>query len=581
MSKRYQQNHGLFTVFFRSCIFVFLIFFMNTYSLNQIKAISIQPVIGEEGGSYKGDGTKETPKRYLIGDDSKVTWKHLNELKEKKIWEVYEKREGDEEEGKLEYQYTINPTELLAPEGPYFLGIRSYDNNAAKELFSIEDAVYLSFATKRDFPETLEITYYVGEQWKDGESISIYYYGGYDSTVVHSEAPIVEEDEISQFEEVKLVNENLIVKNGYITMKIDYGGNYILTKEPITTLQKGQENTANETKTTYAPEQVLGTIEAVFSEEKLKNAIASSLEKTITDTITQKELNRIKKLYVNGSDIKTTELLEPFSFERIEQISLLNGKLATLEKLEMPRLTYLDVSNNHLKSLKNISAFPKLENIKATGNEIQELPDFSNFSNIKTLDLSDNQLENIPPISSDSMLYLDISKNHIYKEIDLTNLPHLKKVDVSNQSYETTILMQDSSSYILDPIPALISQYGSFGTMVIKNEDGTVLKEESFRQLEKENFQIDFKNIPSASSYDVIISGYLEEEKENLLGNYTYHFQKENTKNPSIVIVLEILTGSVLLVIGGIFFYRKKGKGEKKNETRSGAFMSTSSGNSF
>ena len=110
-------------------------------------------VIGEVSEPIDGLGTEEEPYRYLIDEDSKVAWKRLIDNHQDGITEVYEYREGHTVDGDLRYSYTFRPEDISSKaSGPYFLAIRIYDEEAVKGLPGYPDAMFFSFATKRDFP---------------------------------------------------------------------------------------------------------------------------------------------------------------------------------------------------------------------------------------------------------------------------------------------------------------------------------------------------------------------------------------------------------------------------------------------
>lgn len=477
-------------------------------------------VTGEVTTPADGMGTEEKPYRYFIDEKSKVAWKHLLDNRQDGISEVYECRENNAIDGTLIYSYTMDAKDILANvSGPYFLEIRFYDEKATKGLPGYPNAMFFSFATKRDFPGKTKVTINVSNRFKDGEKINLTYYGGYDSTVIHGAAPIVAEDEIRQVDtNAALIAEELMVENGLVAFDVRYGGNYLLHKEPVDFSEFGISEVMH-----YDADKVLGSIQSVFPTEKIAQTIASKLGKKTSDTIVQGDIDSIKSLYLSAIGLDNTEELERVYFSRLESLTLSDNELESLNSLSMPALTYLDVSGNRLKSVNALAKLEKIENVNLTNNVLLSLPDLNQLNNLQTLDLSHNNLQVIPMIKSSKLRFLDISGNAVTWVADLKECTSLDKMVFTGQMLSTESEMDINEAFHLNPKPRFISQFGNSGKVTIINSHDKKIYEEDFSVLESNDFCLEGKWFSKSDEYYVDVTGtVLQDGVEEKLGTYHY-----------------------------------------------------------
>ena len=479
-------------------------------------------VIGDDVKAYTGSGSSDDPLRYLFDINSKVTWKHLCDVRDQGVTEVYEKREGNTEDGNLLYSWTFSGEDITTPEGPYFLAINFYSGDALKDLPGGSEAMYFSFACKRDLPGPALISLYVGDCFEDGTKLELYYYGGYDSAMVHGSAPIIDSNEISETGERKNIAAKLPVWNGYTQFAIRYGGNYFLTEaleadkeasavedssskgdsretgsgksDKVTpesgipdknmseidapeknTLEKaasrkavpskdpsdgkgtagetagdnieweettnsgmdGEEETAElmqgdkEEAALYQEEAVLGRIDEVFRTEAVALAIADSLSKNITDEISQADINGIKRLYLSGKGLDSMEDLGAVEFERLESLELSDNKISSIPALNMPMLSYIDLSKNCIADASALTQLQGLEVILLQDNQLTKLPQINMLPKLKALNAENNLIDRLILPESSSLVYLNLGNNRITEISGLKGLASLEYIDIS------------------------------------------------------------------------------------------------------------------------------------------------------
>lgn len=402
---------------------------------------------------YQGSGTPDSPYVYLTDENSKVTWKHLNEIKQNNITDEYEKREGDSTSGALIYRWKFSPDQITSAYGPYFLGINFYSGDSVKGLPGGDQAKYFSFAHKRDFAGVGIVTICVSDCFQDGDLLGLAYYGGYDATVYHTATPDIDSDEIRDVDRVKKIAENLKVSGGYVTFPVRYGGNFFLTKESVQSaagtdpVNPGQ----SEPQTVYNSEESLGTINEIFPNEKIAHAIAVQTGKKDDDPVSQGDLDSIQSLFLDGMGLTDLSELSRFTFAHLTSLSLADNELTQLPVLKMPQLGRLDLSGNRVDSLEGLDSTIPLKHLLLVGNGIKVLPDLSKLKTLQTLDLSMNELTNADGLALPNLIYLNLSGNHLQGKPDLSQCPQLAEVELGALSTDKTGAESETSVGAFDP----------------------------------------------------------------------------------------------------------------------------------
>ncbi len=116
---------------------------------------------------------------------------------------------------RLKYQWKFNSDTITQPDMNIDLSI-SFDTDraeAVKEITGRDDVMYLSFAHHGALPGPATIKTYVGNQYKDGDIVYLYYFN----------------EEENRVESVGGVNKGLVVKNGYVEYTITHCSLYFLS----------------------------------------------------------------------------------------------------------------------------------------------------------------------------------------------------------------------------------------------------------------------------------------------------------------------------------------------------------------
>ena len=523
-------------------------------------------VIGEVSAPMEGLGTRGEPYRYLIDENSKVTWKHLLDNHANGVTEVYEYRAGHTMDGNLLYSYTFHPEDITAnATGPYFLAIGIYGQEDVQGLPGYPDAMFFSFATKRDFPGRVEVTLNVGDRFADETKLNLTYYGGYDSTVIHGAAPVAAKDEIRRVDaNVAQIAKELTVAEGMVTFDVRYGGNYILHQEPVDFSGFGGGEVIH-----YDADKVLGSIGSLFPTAKIAQTIAGALGKKTGDTITQGDLDSIKSLYLAAIGLDSAQELERVYFFRLESLTLSDNELESLNSLSMPALTYLDVSGNRLNSVNALAKLELLENVDLSDNELVSLPDLNKLAHLQTLDLSNNGLEVIPALESGLLRYLNLRGNALtWIAGGLEKCPSLDNLVVAGQVFSTEAKINVNEDFYLEPRPRFISQFGDGGRVVVTNSNGKMIYEEDFAVLESNDFLLQGALFDKNDAYTVTVTGTVwQDGLEENLGTYKYKLIAGGGAGPALGAREISALGLITLLLGfgvGLALHARRQKKEMR-----------------
>ncbi|MBM5607034.1 internalin [Listeria ivanovii] len=161
-------------------------------------------------------------------------------------------------------------------------------------------------------------------------------------------------------------------------------------------------------------------INDIFPDPGLANEVKRVLgKKSVSDIVTQKELNKIKKyLNCDGSNIKSlegvqflTNLEELHACENqisdlsplkdltnLSSLYLKNNKLKSLSGVPTAQLVHLVVDNNELSEVNPLNHSQYLENLSMSKNKLKNINGLANLTNLRTLNLSKNELSDLSPL---------------------------------------------------------------------------------------------------------------------------------------------------------------------------------------
>lgn len=470
--------------------------------------------VSDEETPVSGAGTAADPYCYTIGSNARVTWKHLANIKEQGVTDCYEYA-GD----LFSYRWVFRPEEITSPEGPYFLGIRTYPDKDTQDLPGAPDAFYFSFALKRELPGSAEITLSVPERFSEGEALYLTWYGGSNGgSAVHGAAPEENPDELRQFSQTPVCfAERPVVRGGSVTVHVTKGGNYVLSRKELSFAGYGASAVTH-----YDPGKVLGAIHALFRSAPLAQAVADTLGRDPGDTVTQGDLDGITRLYVKNADDAAAEDLAALWFGGLTSLTLTDGDLKTIPELSMPTLTNLDLSGNSLTDITALRKLPSLRHINASKNALTALPMLDALTALETLDLSENALTVLPAVKLPRLAYLNVSGNNltVLRDPSFAGCPALEEADTGGQQFFAELTVQKNQNCTLVPAPELIGQLaGSSGGVVITDSGGKTVFEQSYDEFVKAGYTISSSQFEKSGRYTVLVTG---EREGQAIGSYQY-----------------------------------------------------------
>ena len=232
-------------------------------------------------------------------------------------------------------------------------------------------------------------------------------------------------------------------------------------------------NTINNNKlksvTISSKKYLTAATDAGFESEELYRCVLDTLGKDRT-TATNEELAGITEVICRSSNITSTKGIEKLTslrylnlyenkvssmdlssntnlvmlnmtFNNLSSIDLshntnlqqlyLNGnKISSIDLSHNPKLIDLNVYNNKLNSI-NVSNMPDLKFLLLSLNNLTSV-DLSNNTKLEHVYLSGNQLSTLKlPTSADNLSRLDLNKNNLGNNIDVSKYPNLNYLIVS------------------------------------------------------------------------------------------------------------------------------------------------------
>jgi len=210
------------------------------------------------------------------------------------------------------------------------------------------------------------------------------------------------------------------------------------------------------------------TIAQQFPEnEGFARCIASALNREITDTITQADIEGITLLKCPGQGLTSiqdipqlTKLQEAdFSNNQIVNVGVFgflnevhtinlsgNNTIIDLQALIFTDdLRNLDVSNTRLANLPILGEFIYLQSLNLANNNLDSIAFVSNLNQLRSLDVSDNHLPSLLAIQGLSSLQTVEARNNNFTNIDVLP-PNVRNLDLSNNQINNIMPLRDFSS---------------------------------------------------------------------------------------------------------------------------------------
>lgn len=168
--------------------------------------------------------------------------------------------------------------------------------------------------------------------------------------------------------------------------------------------------------------------------------------------ITEQVLNSETYLNLSNMELTDSDLPDLSIFSKIYILDISNNKIEDLSNLpHLNRLDNLDISNNNIKSLDNLKNYSNIFSIRANNNQIENVTiperveylilqnnnitniNITNNNELVMLDLSNNQIEEITNVSGLNHLYdINLSNNKIKDVSILSELPKLQYVTLDS-----------------------------------------------------------------------------------------------------------------------------------------------------
>lgn len=158
-----------------------------------------------------------------IGNDTKLTSEDLQIIKDsnKKVILNYFNNDN-----KLEYSWELDGTDLyLYNEFDTTLLDTSPNKDKISELSNNKDGIYVTTAQTGKFPTGTKLKIYVGDKYKDGDKVTIYYYD-------------------KETDKLEVVSKELTIENGYVQFRTEKGSDFFISEaEQVKTTGEIENNT--------------------------------------------------------------------------------------------------------------------------------------------------------------------------------------------------------------------------------------------------------------------------------------------------------------------------------------------------
>ncbi|EKB6591212.1 InlB B-repeat-containing protein [Listeria monocytogenes] len=152
-------------------------------------------------------------------------------------------------------------------------------------------------------------------------------------------------------------------------------------------------------------------INQIFPDADLAEGIRAVLQKaSVTDVVTQEELESITKLVVAGE------------------------KVASIQGIEyLTNLEYLNLNGNQITDISPLSNLVKLTNLYIGTNKITDISALQNLTNLRELYLNEDNINDISPLANLTKMYsLNLGANHNLSDLSpLSNMTGLNYLTVT------------------------------------------------------------------------------------------------------------------------------------------------------
>ncbi|WP_242222635.1 immunoglobulin-like domain-containing protein [Bacillus cereus group sp. BfR-BA-01380] len=187
----------------------------------------------------------------------------------------------------------------------------------------------------------------------------------------------------------------------------------------------------------------VGKILELFPDANLAKAIANKFGKSVTDSLTEDEINQTTQLVLAEAGITDATGIE--IFKNVESLGLDRNKLKTINLKSFSKLRTLGVAGNNLTEV-DVSHNPNLELLFIGFNDYKDTP---NSNRIKTIDISKNPKLSMFDASAVGLETLDTSNNFELTAVYLNN-NNISQVDFSANKKLKYIWMENNKLTSID-----------------------------------------------------------------------------------------------------------------------------------
>jgi Leucine-rich repeat (LRR) protein len=183
-------------------------------------------------------------------------------------------------------------------------------------------------------------------------------------------------------------------------------------------------------------------------------------------------LTNVTKIKLDLNDIEQIETNAFINLERLQSLALDSNQISSLKNVQFnPILTELSVGFNFISNLSEIGS-KGLKILHISNNRIQEINTFANLPNLEYLDLYQNRLISLKEISFSSFVslkYLNLSCNRLDLESEFDNVSYFKNQTILEILDLSTNLIKHLNSnktlQYLDSLKSLNLSKNKFNTI--------------------------------------------------------------------------------------------------------------------
>ena len=169
--------------------------------------------------------------------------------------------------------------------------------------------------------------------------------------------------------------------------------------------------------------------------EQVQRDIMYTLEKQDCSKVTIKDLESITFLNFSGAKIKKLKSGDFSGLTSLKLLYLIDNDFRSLPDdifSQNPNLVILDLSNNRLEELPDLSNNRKIGHLELNSNNFKKPPNISQLSNLEYFDFKENHRLRQPPNLSANreLLSVEITGQQLSSFPDVSNLSKLRKLVV-------------------------------------------------------------------------------------------------------------------------------------------------------